>query len=279
MSEPQSYDRAVFFISDRTGITAEMMGHSLLTQFDALDFEQINLPFIDSEEKAQNAVIRINQAAALYHKKPLVFSTLIKPKVTHLINQSQGIVFDLLNTFIHPLEEELGIHSAYAVGRTHGMGSYATYKMRIDALNFSLNNDDGNTLRNFPEADLILIGVSRCGKTPTCLYLSLQYGILAANYPLIDEDLERSTLPPELEPYRHKLFGLTIAPERLQQIRTERRPDSQYAEYQQCQYEVNAAEKIFRAQQIPWLDTSAVSIEEITVTILQSSGLKRRLHG
>jgi len=271
--------RAAFFLSDRTGITAEMMGHSLLTQFESIEFEQTNLPFIDSVKKAEGAVAQINAAAEHYGSKPLLFSTLIDKEVRQVIAQSTGIMFDLFNTFTQPLEEELGIRSSHAMGRTHGMGVYSTYKLRIDALNFSLANDDGNTLRNFPEADIILVGVSRSGKTPTCLYLALQYGILAANYPLIDDDLETSRLPEVLEPYRNKLFGLTIAPERLQQIRKERRPDSSYAEYQQCQYEVNAVEKIYRAQQIPFLDTSAVSIEEIATTILHTSGLERRLHG
>lgn len=271
--------RAAFFLSDRTGITAEMMGHSLLTQFESIEFEQTNLPFIDSVKKAEAAVAQINAAAEHYGNKPLLFSTLIDKEVRQVIAQSTGVMFDLFNTFTQPLEEELGIRSAHAMGRTHGMGVYSTYKLRIDALNFSLANDDGNTLRNFPEADIILVGVSRSGKTPTCLYLALQYGILAANYPLIDDDLETSRLPEVLEPYRNKLFGLTIAPERLQQIRKERRPDSSYAEYQQCQYEVNAVEKIYRAQQIPFLDTSAVSIEEIATTILHTSGLERRLHG
>ena len=271
--------RAAFFLSDRTGITAETMGHSLLTQFESIEFEQTNIPFVDSIERAKEAVIQINAAAERYGNKPLLFSTLIDKDVRQVIEQSNGMMFDLLNTFIHPLEDELGIRSAHAVGRTHGMGVYSTYKSRIDALNFSLANDDGNTLKHFPDADIILLGVSRSGKTPTCLFLALQYGILAANYPLVDDDLESSRLPRVLEPYQKKLFGLTIAPERLQQIRKERRPDSSYAEYQQCQYEVNAVEKIYRAQQIPFLDTSAVSIEEIATTILQISGLERRLHG
>ncbi|MDM8544973.1 pyruvate, water dikinase regulatory protein [Candidatus Venteria ishoeyi] len=271
--------RAAFFVSDRTAITAEMMGHSLLTQFESIEFEQINLPFIDSVEKAEQAVVQINAAAEHYACKPLLFITLIDRAVIKVIEQSEGMIFDLLNTFIHPLEQELGIHSAHAVGRSHGMRIYSTYKLRIDALNFSLANDDGNTLKHFPKADIILLGVSRSGKTPSCLFLALQYGILAANYPLVDDDLESSRLPEVLKPYRDKLFGLTIAPERLQQIRKERRPDSSYAEYQQCQYEVNAVEKIYRAQHIPFLDTSAVSIEEIATTILQTSGLERRLHG
>ena len=270
--------RAAFFLSDRTGITAETMGQSLLTQFEPIEFEKFNLPFIDTLEKANNAVEQINAAAERYGNKPLLFSTLINEEVQQVIEKSAGLLFDMFNTFTPLLEEELGIPSAHAVGRAHGMGIYTTYKTRIDALNYSLANDDGNTLRNFPEADIILIGVSRSGKTPTCLYLALQHGILAANYPLIDDDLETSQLPKVLEPYRSKLFGLTIAPERLQQIRRERRPDSRYAEYQQCQYEINAVEKIFRAQQIPFLDTSTVSIEEIATTILQSSGLKRKLY-
>ena len=271
--------RVAFFLSDRTGITAEMMGHSLLTQFEAIDFEQSSIPFIDTVKKAEEAVAQINASAELHGNKPLLFSTLIDNEVRQVIAQSAGILFDLFNTFTPLLEKELGVPSNHAMGRTHGIGVYSTYKARIDALNFSLTNDDGNTLRQFPEADIILLGVSRSGKTPTCLYLALQYGILAANYPLIDDDLESARLPEVLEPYRNKLFGLTIAPERLQQIRKERRPDSRYAEYQQCQYEVNAVEKIYRAQQIPFLDTSAVSIEEIATTILQTSGLKRKLHG
>ena len=271
--------RAAFFLSDRTGITAEMMGQSLLTQFEPIEFEKTNLPFIDSIKKAEEAVEQINASAELHGSKPLLFSTLIDNEVREIIAQSAGVLFDLFNTFTPLLEKELEMPSAHAVGRTHGMGIYSTYKSRIDALNFSLTNDDGNTLRQFPKADIILLGVSRSGKTPTCLYLALQYGILAANYPLIDDDLETARLPEVLEPYRNKLFGLTIAPERLQQIRKERRPDSRYAEYQQCQYEVNAVEKIYRAQQIPFLDTSAVSIEEIATTILQTSGLKRKLHG
>jgi hypothetical protein len=271
--------RAAFFLSDRTGITAEMMGQSLLTQFESIEFEKTSLPFIDSIQKARDAVEQINAAAERYGNAPLLFSTLIDSEVREVIVKSAGTLFDLFGSFTPLMETHLGISSTHAPGRTHGMGTYNVYKFRIDALNFALTNDDGNTLRQFPEADIILIGVSRSGKTPTCLYLALQFGILAANYPLIDDDLESSRLPKVLEPYRHKLFGLTIAPERLQQIRKERRPDSRYAEYQQCQYEVSAVEKIFRAQQIPFLDTSAVSIEEIATTILQRSELKNKLRG
>ncbi len=271
--------RSAFFLSDRTGITAETLGHSLLSQFDAIEFEQVTIPFIDSAEKAAVVVERVNVAAARDGNRPLLFTSIIDEAVQAVVEESEGMTFDLIHTFIGPMEQELGLESAHAVGRTHGMGGYSSYKARIDALNFALANDDGKSLRHFDRADIILLGVSRSGKTPTCLYLALQYGILAANYPLVDDDLESSRLPRVLEPYRRKLFGLTIDPARLQQIRTERRPDSGYAAYQQCQYEVRAVEKIYRAQQLPFLDTSAVSIEEIATTIIESSGLERRLHG
>lgn len=269
--------RAAFFLSDRTGITAEMVGQSLLTQFGSIEFEKTNLPYIDSVEKAKEAVEKINSAAEQYKDKPLLFSTLIDKEVRHVIAQSEGKLFDLFDTYTPLLEKELGMTSKRVAGKTHGMGVYSIYKSRIDALNYSLTNDDGATLRNFNNADIIIIGVSRSGKTPTCLYLALQFGINAANYPLVDDDLKSTHLPKALTPYREKLFGLTIAPERLQQIRQERRPDSHYADYQQCQEEVRAVEKIYRTEQIPFLDTSSVSIEEIATTILQTSKLSSKL--
>ncbi len=272
-------NRSVFFLSDRTGITAETLGHSLLTQFEGVTFRKTTLAFLDTVEKGHEAVAKINQAAIQDGVKPLLFSTLLDDEVREIIDTSDGLLLDFFDTFINPLELELGIHSAHAAGRSHGMGVYSDYKARIDAVNFAMGSDDGNTLRDFPDAEVILIGVSRSGKTPTSLYLALQYGIHAANYPIIDEDLESPRLPECLRPYRDKLFALTISPERLQQIRSERRPDSTYASIQQCRYEVRAAEAMFRAENIPHLDTSAVSIEEIATTILQQTGLKRRLYG
>jgi len=271
--------RSVFFLSDRTGITAETLGHSLLTQFEGVTFQKTTLPFLDSTEKALQAVERINRAAEEEGSKPLLFSTLLNKEVRGIIDTSEGMLFDFFDAFINPLEKELGLRSAHAVGRSHGMGVYSDYKARIDAVNFALGNDDGNTLRDYPDAEVILIGVSRSGKTPTSLYLALQYGIRAAYYPITEDDLESPSLPKTLQPYRKRLFGLTIAPERLQQIRSERRPDSTYASIKQCRYDVRAAEAMYRAENIPFVDTSAVSIEEIATTLLQQTGLKRRLYG
>ena len=269
--------RTVFLISDRTGITVEMLGHALLTQFEDVEFERINCPFVDSAEKITAVVEQINRAAEHDAGRPLVFSSLVDPELRQQVGRCAGVVFDLFDAFIHPLESELGMQSSHTVGRSHGMGVYATYKTRIDAVNFVLANDDGASTHHYPDADILLIGVSRSGKTPTCLYLALHYGILAANYPLTEDDLGTNRLPETLAPYRDKLYGLTIDPNRLQQIRTERRPNSRYASAEQCRFEVKAVEKMYRQEKIPFLDTSAVSIEEIATTILQKSNLQRRI--
>lgn len=271
--------RSAFFLSDRTGITAETLGHSLLTQFESIEFEQTILPFIDSAEKAHQAVEKINRAETEEGIRPLLFSTLLDDEIRAIIAKSNGVLFDFFNTFISPLEDELGIQSAHAVGRSHSMGVYATYKARIDAVNYALSNDDGISARYYPAADIILVGVSRSGKTPTCLYLALQYGIMAANYPITEEDMESSRLPKILEPYHNKLFGLTLEPSRLAQIRTERRPNSRYARLDQCQFEVDSVERMFRKEGIRYLNTSQVSIEEIATTILDEAGLERHLYG
>ena len=269
--------RTVFYLSDRTGITVETLAHSLLTQFEGIEFEKVNCPYLDTPEKAYEVVYRINEAAVRNGARPLLFSTLIDPNVRGIVGGSNGLLIDFFDAFILPLESELGVRSSHAVGRSHGVGNYSAYKARIDAVNFALMNDDGATTKHYPEADIVLVGVSRTGKTPTCLYFALQYGILAANYPLTEEDFTSAKLPAPLTAYRQKLYGLTIQPERLQQIRHERRPGGRYATLEQCQIEVREAEALCQREEIPMINTSTVSIEEITTTIMHRAGLARRL--
>ncbi len=271
--------RSVFFLSDHTGITAEILGHSLLTQFEGIEFKQTNIPFLDSKSKALKAVEQINWAAEQDAVKPLLFSTLLDNEIREIIKNSEGQLFDFFEAFIDPLEEVLNTRSTHAIGRSHGIKGYDTYKTRIDAINYALKNDDGASTRNYHVADIILIGVSRSGKTPTCLYLALQYGILAANYPLTEEDLGDAKLPAPLRPYRNRLFGLTIDAERLHQIRSERRKNSLYSSQEQCKHEVNTVEELYQRENITFLNTSSVSIEEIATTIINLTGLKRRLYG
>ena len=270
--------RAVFFVSCSTGITAETLGHSLLTQFDNINFDHITMPFVNSIEKGERVLKMINRTAEEEGEKPLVFSTLTNPDVRRIVATSNAVFFDLFDAFIQPLEEELKMESSHAVGRFHGMANYERYMSRIDAVNFALLNDDGVTTKNYGQSDIILTGVSRAGKTPTCLYLAMQYGVRAANYPLTEEDLEEAILPDELVPYKEKLYGLTIDPQRLQEIRSERRPNSRYASAMQCDYETRKAEEIFRSHDIPFVSTTTTSIEEISTTILHEAGIERRIY-
>jgi len=265
--------RTAFFISDRTGITAESLGHSLLSQFEGIKFKRVRLPFLDSVEKARDALVQINETSIADGQRPVIFSTLILPAVRNIIEQSDALFLDLFEMFIVPLEAEFGVSSSHAVGRSHAADK--NYNSRMDAVNFTLNHDDGGITRDLNLADIILIGVSRCGKTPTSLYLAMQYSIFAANYPLVPEDFASESLPQALKPLHSKLHGLTIRPERLHQIRTERSPNSRYAALDNCQAEVKQAENLMRLANIPYLDVTTMSVEEIATTILHQTGLKR----
>ena len=270
-------ERAVFFISDQTGVTAETLGHSLITQFTGQQFRQVTLPFIDTDDKAHAAVRTIDEAAQQDALRPIVFSTMVQPDLREIVRTSVGLYLDLFDEFLDPLASELGEQPNYAPGRAHGVSDIDAYMKRIEATNFALANDDGGISRNYDVADVILVGVSRSGKTPTCLYLALQYDVFAANYPITDEELESGTLPDFLLQQKQKLFGLTITPERLQQIRKERRPMGRYASAQQVRFELREAEKIFRRYGIPHVNTTTFSIEEISSRILDSTGVERRV--
>ena len=271
------YERTVFFLSDQTGVTAETLGHSLITQFDGHDYRQVTLPFIDSEDKAREAVRKIDKTGAEDSFRPIVFSTLVHPELRRIVKEAQGLHLDIFDVFLEPLEVELKQAPAHESGRAHGMSDINAYMKRIEATNFALANDDGGISRNYDMADVILVGVSRSGKTPTCLYLALQYGVYAANYPLTEEDFESGQLPDFLKQHVKKLYGLTIAPDRLRQIRKERRPLGKYSSAQQVRYELRESEKIFKKFGIPHVDTTEFSIEEISSLILDSTGVDRRV--
>jgi regulator of PEP synthase PpsR (kinase-PPPase family) len=270
-------ERVVFFVSDQTGVTAETLGHSLITQFGGQDFRQTTLPFIDSDDKANEVVQTINAAAENAAVRPIVFSTMVQPNLREIINTSAGLHLDIFDAFLQPLADEFDEAPEYKSGRAHGVSDIDAYMKRIEATNFALANDDGGVSRNYDVADVILVGVSRSGKTPTCLYLALQYGVYAANYPLTDDELENGKLPDFLLEQKQKLFGLTIAPERLREIRKERRPLGNYSSAQQVRFEIREAEKIFRRYGIPYVNTTMFSIEEISSRILDSTGVERRV--
>ncbi|MBI3900479.1 MAG: kinase/pyrophosphorylase [Gammaproteobacteria bacterium] len=270
-------ERAVFFVSDRTGIAAETLGLSLLAQFNGIKFKKYTHRFIDSLDKAQVVCDEIHRAAVETGVLPIVFSTMIDDEMRRAVTAPDCILFDLVDTFISPLEAALGQKSSHTIGRAREAVDQSKYNLRMDAVNYALTTDDGLHTQDYRNADVIIVGVSRSGKTPSCLYLALTFGVYAANYPLTPEDLEDQRLPTSLVPHRRQLYGLTIDAERLQQIRRERKAEGVYSSLRQCQYEVAQAEALFRAENIPYLSTTTMSVEEIATTILHHMKLQWRL--
>jgi regulator of PEP synthase PpsR (kinase-PPPase family) len=268
--------RAVFYVSDGTGITAETIGRSVLTQFGDVDYVEVRVPFVDDAEKAHAAVARIRNAQASFGNRPIVINSVVDPHLSDILAASGGFMLDIFEPFIAPLERELERKRQPRVGQAHGLVNYDTYEARINATNFALAHDDGTSV-SFADAEVILVGVSRSGKTPTCLYLALHYGLRAGNYPLTPDDLENDELPRVIRPYRERLFALTIDPIRLQQVRQARRPGSRYATIEQCRREVAAAESLFRREHLPVLSTTNTSIEEIASKVMAHLGIEKRM--
>ncbi len=268
--------RTVFYVSDGTGITAETIGHSVLTQFGGVDFTTHRIPFVDSEQKAESAATRIKSEFAISGMRPIVINTIMDRLLSERLAASGALMLDVFAPFIAPLEAELGQKRAPLVGKAHGLTNFAEYESRINATNYALSHDDGIAI-NYQDADVILLGVSRVGKTPTCLYMALHFGIMAANYPLTPDDLERQELPEVVRPFRERLYGLTIDPDRLSQIRQQRRPGSNYARMEQCREELRQAASLMRSFSIPQLNTTHVSIEEIGSKIIDQLGIERKM--
>jgi len=259
--------RTVLFVSDGTGITASALG-KLLEHFPSTQFTQVRLPFTDTLDKIKLAQEAIDHATEEDGGRPVVIMSLGNLELRNRLKQANAYFIDLFNTFIDPLGLELNQKPLTGAGIAHSvMGS--NYHERMEAINFTLGHDDGMTNSGLDEAQVILIGVSRCGKTPTSIYLAMQFGIKAANYPLIPEDFERGTLPEVLYKHTNKIFGLTIKAERLHSVRSERRPDSFYASLDNCRKEIATAENLMRTNNITWADSTSRSIEELSAIILQ----------
>jgi regulator of PEP synthase PpsR (kinase-PPPase family) len=265
----------LFLVSDRTGITVEGLVRTLLTQFERPPAERVVRPFCDDVDKIERVVAEINAAAEADASPPLVYASIVDPELRKRLKRSRGRVFDIFDVFLPAMSESLHMSSRLRVGHAHGIGDFVDYDRRVEAVNFALSFDDGARIKGLDEADLILIGVSRSGKTPTCLYLAMQYKVLAANYPLTEDDFMQGRLPQPLAGFRNRLFGLSISPERLHQIREERRPGSEYASLSQCRREVTAAESLFQSQDIAYIDSTNLSIEELAIEIMQRVGMSR----
>lgn len=271
----QQISLEVFFVSDRTAITAEALGRSLLTQFNQDDCRFTMLPYMDTEEKIADTILRLEATKNATHQV-IVFSTLASKPLRKQLQKGDFFVLDLFSTCLPPLQAAMHRHSSPRIGQTHGMGDHSHYLERMDAVNFTLNVDDGLHPKDYEEADMILAGVSRSGKTPTCLYLAMQFGIRAANYPLVDEDLEKGRLPAVLKSWKRKLYGLAIDPISLQKIRQSRMPDSRYSSIEQCRKEIRLVDTLFRQERITVVESSSMSVEELATTLMQKAGLQRQ---
>ncbi len=267
--------RKVFYISDGTAITAEVFGHAVLSQF-PIEFDALTIPFVETEAKANKVKTQIDDCFITTGERPLVFHSIVKAEIRDIIYSSEGLDYDFLNTFVAPLEQQLGMKASPVVHRTHGKANEG-YEARIDAINYTMDNDDGQTLKNIDKADLVLLGVSRCGKTPSSLYLSMQFGIKAANYPFVEDDMDNLKLPTVLKENKSKLFGLTIDPVRLHEIRKSRMDNSRYSSLRQCRIEVKEVEMMYKRERIPFVNTTNHSVEEIATKILDITGLKRHM--
>lgn len=268
--------RVVYMISDGTGITVESLSNSLMSQFQSVHFEKKIFPFVDTMPKINAICEELEDYYVKNGVRPLVFMTMVNPEIAECVKTTKACIFDLFSTFLSPLEEELGIKASDMVGLAHAANS-ANYDQRIDAVNYALAYDDGMKLEGYEQADIILVGVSRSGKTPTCLYMALQFGVFAANYPFTLDELSYHKLPAILQPFRSKLYGLTIDPVRLQGIRSERRPNSAYASLEQCRQEVREAELLYQNEKIPYIDSTHFSIEEIAAKIMAITKVQRRI--
>lgn len=266
----------VYLVSDRTGITAETLGHSLLSQFSSISFQFHTLSFIDTLEKSEEIISLLNKISQEQEYKPIVIATMVNTEVRNKLKQADCFFIDVYETFLGSLEKELNTPSEKIMGQAHGILDTKEYNDRIEAVNFALAFDDGSKSEHYEQADIILVGVSRSGKTPTCLYLALQYGIRAANYPFTPDDLDTVTLPKPIKHFKSKLIGLTIQPERLHQLREARKPNSNYAKLQQCQKEIKTLETIYQTLHIPFLNSTSLSIEELSSKIMMLSGIHRK---
>ncbi|MEE9444122.1 MAG: pyruvate, water dikinase regulatory protein [Cocleimonas sp.] len=261
--------RTVFFISESTGITAETLGMSLLSQFPHVEFTQIQRPFVDNEDTAKKLVGEINQVAAEESFRPLAFATMPEEKINQILQQANCHYYEVFESFLDKIGHDLKTKPVLESGLSHGLVNEKTYDARIDALNFTLKHDDAMVLKTLGDADVIIVGVSRSGKTPTSLYLALKFGIKAANYPITEDDFEQNALPDVLLENRDKLFATSIKAKRLHQIREKRMPNSSYSALETCKSEIKQAHALYEKYGLTPMDVTTQSIEELAAQIVR----------
>jgi len=265
----------VFFLSDSTGISAETMGNALLIQFPQLHFERRLIPFITTAEEARRVVAILDEAAD-GPVTPIAFTTAATDEIREVLLTSRCPMIDFFELHISRVEAVLGVPAARVTAQLHGVGDVQRYNARMAAIEYSIEHDDGQSLRALDRADVILIAPSRCGKTPTTMYLALQHGLFVANYPLVEEDLESSDLPRPIRALKDRCIGMLATPGRLCEVRQQRRPKSRYASLEQCTYELRRAEAMYAANRVPVINSTTRSVEEMSTLIVQTFSARAR---
>jgi [pyruvate, water dikinase]-phosphate phosphotransferase / [pyruvate, water dikinase] kinase len=259
----------VFFLSDSTGISAETMGNALLIQFPQLRFERRLIPFISTPDEARR-VVEVLDRAAEGPVTPIAFTTAATDEIREVLHTTKCPMIDFFELHIARVEAVFGVPAARVAAQLHGVGDVQRYNARMAAIEYSIEHDDGQSLRALDKAEVVLIAPSRCGKTPTTMYLALQHGLFVANYPLVEEDLETTELPRPIRDLRDRVVGLVATPGRLSEVRQQRRPNSRYASLEQCTYELRRAEAMYAANRLPVINSTTKSVEEMSTLIVQT---------
>lgn len=265
----------VYFLSGSTGILAEDLGKALLCQFPEISFNEEKIPFIRTEEDAWKAREHILKRSSGRH--PLVFSTIMNPELIGILDAPEIEFFNICDTYLNRLAELLEAEPLRESGFSRHLDD-TTMAKRVSAIQYCIAHDDGSLTRDYDEAEVILLGVSRSGKTPVSVYLATQMGIKTANYPLVCEDLNAYRLPMDIIRNKKRVVGLSTTPEILHHIREKRYKDSSYAKLATCVKELSQAHQIFLNYQIPVIMSDGRSIEETATQVAQTLAVNRTVH-
>ncbi|MBU0482301.1 MAG: pyruvate, phosphate dikinase/phosphoenolpyruvate synthase regulator [Proteobacteria bacterium] len=263
----------IYYISDSTGIMITNLAQSMLCQFPEISFHEEKFPYVRSVKDAKKTLEYI--LAQSLGRRPIVFSTIMDQEVRNVFRSPEVEFFDVFDFLLEPLENCLEARALRVPGFSRH-GDNVTMARRVEAIHFCLDHDDGTRINEFDDADVILLGVSRSGKTPVSVYLATQFGLKAANFPLTVEYLSKLDLPDGVKRNRKRAVALTTTPEHLRGMREKRYPDSRYAKLSTCTEELTQAEQIFQREKIPIINSTGKSIEELATQVTQEIGLAKK---
>ncbi|WP_028582415.1 pyruvate, water dikinase regulatory protein [Desulfogranum japonicum] len=266
----------VYYISGSTAILAEDMGRALLAQFSGFRFKEEKIPFIHTVAEAEEALNRILDQCK--EEKPLLFCTIMDQHTRDVFNHPDVLFFDIFLETLEKVETSLGVCALREPGYSRHF-TMSKMTKRVDAIHYSLEHDDGTKPKDYDIADLILVGVSRTGKTPVSIYLATHMELKAANFPLTADHLGKHELPKEIVKNKSRAIGLTASPRYLHEIREKRYHGSTYASLDTCTRELQQARQLYRRYDLKTLNVEGRSIEELAVQAVQLVGKGKTRRG